>query len=362
MHKEVMEYPRHASNTPAEVESKIDAITHFPLTSPHYASGLYCVYANLTEHRREWLIQSVVIPQLERAFRTPEPETLSRVRDMTAALRGLEAIVQRDFNYTLTPSTHRETFNAYGTEYWGVVQSAVEEGLLKRSSETEPFAHMGQNLADVPFSLAFWRCRHALRAVSTGELDPIVWNGPHIHTLIDNHLTDSAKEQLVQVSRTDDGREMLADAIARRIAQQVVRTSITSHYSALSSRWLFTIQLVPMHILFNQPYHGTDESQPTSFPVQEFYLHCQRMPLDEGKEWHKDKNKKKAINRMSFRYIIGVDKTILKHQIRLAKTPIHTLPYEVIQVVYGYIYGPHSFPSCFFSRFFTPTKGTCPDH
>ena len=116
-------------------------------------------------------------------------------------------------------------------------------------------------------------------------------------------------------------------------------------------------------LLYAYPYHGTDGKKPSSFPVQELYLWLQRLPSRIGsKEWNPVRNRVNFMRRMVFRYAIGVDKAILKHQISLAKTPIHTLPYEVIQVVYEYIYGPHSFPSCFFSRFFTPTKGTCPDH
>ena len=94
--------------------------------------------------------------------------------------------------------------------------------------------------------------------------------------------------------------------------------------------------------------------------LQSYWLHLASLPVATKKQWNRRHPRYKNYQR--FRYAIAVDKAILKHQIRLAKTPIHTLPYEVIQVVYGYIYGPHSFPSCFFSRFFTPTKGRCLDH
>ena len=353
LHKEVMEYPYDKNpKIPSYVQKQIDAILRFPLGSPWYAAGLQYVHCNLLGDRRAWLSESVAAVHLERAFRALTHDTTVTpvmICDMAAALYGV--VVVTEYIQTSFAISLQERFNAYGTEFWGFVQKAVEDGRLKRSSETEMFAHLGLNMADVSFSLAFWRCRHALRVLSTGDLDPIRFNGNHICTMIDERLTDSMKAQLAQVSRTDQGREMLADGLAR-----------WTQCGVSSTNWLYAIQLVPMHILFAQPFRGDYGGKEATYPIQDYCLQCQRMPEELGKQWYKPDKKSTRSRRMSLRYIIGVDKAILKHLIRLAKTPIHTLPYEVIQVVYGYIYGPHSFPSCFFSRFFTPTKGTCPDH
>ena len=349
LRKETMKFPPQASKTPAEVQSKIDAIVHFPLATPHYPRGLTYIYANLADHRRGWLIENVVIPQLERAFGAPAPGTQMRVHDMAAALCGLEAIIQLDF-YRI-PTTLKETFNTYGIQFWTVVQQAVEEGRVKRSSQTEAFAQIGVDLAEVPFSLAFWRCRHALRLLSSGDRDPTASNGTRLYSLINQRLTIPTKTDLRKAARTDDGRAMIADAISRWSGQLP------------TDQFMFVMQLVPMHILFAQPFRGSADHMVGSFPVQDHYLSLQRLSQAAGrKQWNWLRNRDDFERRMAFRYMIGVDKAILKHLIRLARTPIRILPYEVILVVYGYIYGPHSFPSCFFSRFFTPTKGTCPDH
>ena len=354
LHKEVMNYPYDKNpKVPSYVQEQVDAIVHFPLGSPWYAAGLQYVHCNLLGDRQAWLTENVAAVHLERAFRVltqGTKVTSAMICDMAAALYGV--VVVAEYATSAFAIALKERFNGYGTQFWGLVQTAVEDGRLKRCRETEMFAEIGLHMADVSFSLAFWRCRHALRLLSNNDRDPISFNGNHIYAMVNDRLTDDTKAQLAQVSRTDEGREMLADAVARW----------TKHYSVTYTKWSYLIQLVPVHILFTQQVKSDYGAKEATYPIQDYCLQFQRFPQELGKQWYKPHNKSTRARRMSLRYIIGVDKAILKHQIRLAKTPIHTLPYEVVQVVYEYIYGPHSFPSCFFSRFFTPTKGTCPDH
>ena len=156
----------------------------------------------------------MIVAQLARAFLAPTPVTQTKVHDMAAALRGLEAIIQKDF-YRI-PSALKATFNSYGAEFWGVVQQAAEGGLIERTGQTETFAQIGMDLGDVAFSFAFWRCRLALRSLTaTGINDPVASNGKRLISFISQWPTESTKAQLEQVSRTDEGREMLADALAR---------------------------------------------------------------------------------------------------------------------------------------------------
>ena len=358
LHKEIMEYPYDKNPKIASyVQAQIDVVLHYPLRIRFYDISVQYITCNLVEDRLKLFAEGIIAKHLERAFRVVKqsmPISASDIEDMAAALRGVEMVKAKSMSRCSFTEALDISFLELGTAFWGVVQKAFEDGRLRRNDLDAPemVAQLGLNLSDLDFAFAAWRCRHTLRQLVPDTCDVLSWNSHRMLPIVKKELTQTTKSTLEQLSQTSEGRAMIADCVAR----------ISPCETSRVKEWLFLVQLVPMRILFATTVGNNCRRTEAKFPIQEFYLQCQRKPDQHGTRWKQDCGSVFVSCRMGFRYAIGVDKAILKHQIRLAKTPIHNLPYEVIQAVYGYIYGPHSFPSCFFSRFFTPTKGTCPDH
>ena len=324
----------------------INTVLKYPLLLSTYPYCVQCVWSGLAllDGRQKWFVDNVVLAQLERAFQSTETTTESIINDMAAALGGLEKL------FEISPADaqeHIETFWRYGTRLWNTFQKAMEDGPVRRVDDPEVFRIIGLHRANVDFTLAFWRCRHAIDWVPgyagsskliCSQLMSIVESGAT--------FTASVKSQLAAAARTQDGRGMLMAALAHWTAQR----------GPGSSEWFFVIQLLPWHILLGAARQ--DEDRKTTFPIMNYYLELEGMRHKEGKRWKPKSFPDEYHCLNGLQHVIGVDKAILVHLLRIAKkSPVHTLPFEVIEVLFEYIYSPHTFPKEFYSRYFSLTKG-----
>ena len=360
------------ANDPQGVAEWTKGVLCVPLVpSRSYPTFVDHARSFLHEKHHEWLATALVIPHAERALsldRGSEDAATNSVElaavrlvefahDAAMALQGLEMLLRGG----TIGAKWKVRMHTYATIFYEKILRLLQ---IQRTRE-EMSTVLWREVLSVGFSygedrpkavmcddgklaLLRWRCYQIVYSyVDPWEFDDSAGLQPMV-TLLQRPYFYNATEVIERVKKTiqlPGGKAFFMTSVLAWCQLE----------AGTSKLWCLSIQLFPMHEWFAMecPPHRVFSERST---IQSYWCDSlSKVPQYGGKKGFQCGSPFYWPHR-TMRYAIAVDKAILKHLIRLSRTPIRELPYEVIREVFLLIYGNHNFPTNFFRYFFTPTR------